>query len=145
MGGIVIYEILVDLKGPIAERLFGCNEVLVRAKLLLQVDGVCLAESDGDIGYFHIVLDAHQVLRSDVLATESLYLGDEAIKVLPQDAVTGLELIAQKTVSETARTMRADGAVRLLAKGKPAKQLVKQHLHAKCPIGAGQRAGQLAT
>lgn len=130
----------VLLKGPLAEEMFGCREVLVPAKLLIDVEGVSLDRSGADVGYYHIMFDVHQVLLSNGLATESLYLGDQAVDALSPEAVAELELIAQRPIAQISRDMRNDGAARLFAKGKRARNLVKQHLRANRPIGAGQSA-----
>ena len=133
----------VLLKGPLAEQMFGCREVLMPAKLLLDVEGVCLDTSGQDVRYFHIMFDEHQVLLSNGLATESLYLGDQAVDALSHEAVAELELIAQKPMAQISRDMRLDGAARQFAKGKQARTLVKMHLQASRPIGAGQRASAM--
>ncbi|MBU2982070.1 Hint domain-containing protein [Lentibacter algarum] len=130
----------VLVKGPVARRLFDCNEVLVPAKRLLEIEGVNLDPMGEDIGYHHIMLDRHQVLLSEGLATESLYLGDQAVKALSPEAVEELEAILQQPIQKICNKMRGEGAARPLAKGKLAKQLVAQHCADRRPIGAGRQA-----
>lgn len=64
-----------------AELLFGQQEVLVRAVDLLAHDGV-YRKSGGMVTYYHIMFDAHQLVRSDGLWSESLYPGDMTLQTV---------------------------------------------------------------
>ncbi|KGM88119.1 RTX toxin [Roseovarius mucosus DSM 17069] len=64
----------VLLKGPMLELLLGHTEVLVPAKYL--VDGeTILREPPGDVEYFHILFDCHELVLSEQCWTESFHPG----------------------------------------------------------------------
>ncbi|MDX8346716.1 Hint domain-containing protein [Cognatiyoonia sp. IB215446] len=57
-----------------AELLFGESEALVPAKFLVdQFDGILRATVNQDICYYHLLFDAHQILISNGLPTESFH------------------------------------------------------------------------
>ncbi len=58
-----------------AELLYGVPEVLVRAKDLVNHKTVLRDDRPGPWSYFHILLDSHQMLRSDGLFSESYQPG----------------------------------------------------------------------
>jgi len=58
-----------------AELLFGDNEVLVKAKDLINFDTITWADDLDEVTYFHILLDTHQMLISDGLVSESYQPG----------------------------------------------------------------------
>lgn len=58
-----------------AELLYGQEEVLVRAVDLLNMDGV-YRRTGGLVTYHHILLDAHHVVQSHGIWSETLYPGD---------------------------------------------------------------------
>lgn len=58
-----------------AELLYGQSEVLVRAVDLLNMDGV-YRRTGGLVTYHHILLDAHHVVQSGGIWSETLYPGD---------------------------------------------------------------------
>lgn len=68
-----------------AELLFAKSEVLVSAKSL--VNGRTIVRTDEDkVEYFHILFDQHEVIFSEGIPSESLYLGTQAIKALSDAA-----------------------------------------------------------
>lgn len=68
-----------------AELLFGQDEVLVRAVDLLNHDGV-YRKTGGVVTYYHILFDAHQLVRSEGLWSESLYPGDMTLQTVNEAA-----------------------------------------------------------
>lgn len=58
-----------------AELFFGSDEILVAAKALLNDISVRLDPGAGPVGYFHLLLDRHEVVTADGLLTESLHAG----------------------------------------------------------------------
>lgn len=73
------------LRNKIAQRVFGTHEVLTPAKNLLSLPGVDLVQPTTAISYYHILLDAHQILIVNALETESLYLGPMTRQILDED------------------------------------------------------------
>jgi hypothetical protein len=68
-----------------AELFFGQDEVLVRAVDLLGHDGV-YRKTGGVVTYFHILFDAHQLVRSEAIWSESLYPGDMTLQTVNEAA-----------------------------------------------------------
>ncbi|SLN16954.1 hypothetical protein PSA7680_00521 [Pseudoruegeria aquimaris] len=83
----------VLVAGPACALLFGEAEVLVAAKDLLGWPGVEVDESLAPVGYFHILLDSHEILLAEGAGAESLYLGEEALHRLSQGALAELAAI----------------------------------------------------
>ncbi|APE43897.1 hypothetical protein BOO69_11130 [Sulfitobacter alexandrii] len=68
-----------------ADFFFGQEEVLVRAKDLLGHDGV-YRRPGGRVRYYHVLFDAHHLIRSEGLWTESLYPGDMTLHAVNEAA-----------------------------------------------------------
>ncbi|WP_415920841.1 Hint domain-containing protein [Tateyamaria sp. SN6-1] len=75
-----------------AELLYGQNEVLVRAKDLLHMDGVYRKPAH-IITYCHILLDRHQVVKAHGLWSETLYPGAMAMDAVNPDAQAEIETL----------------------------------------------------
>lgn len=65
------------IQGYRSELWFGEPEILVPAKALLHSDHVSLCSSDNEIQYHHILLGGHEVVFSNGIPSESLFLGDQ--------------------------------------------------------------------
>ncbi|MBZ8118566.1 Hint domain-containing protein [Roseovarius sp. LXJ103] len=64
-----------------AELLFGCDEVLIAAKHLLDGRDV-VAHQRAAVTYIHMMLDQHEVIYADGAATESFHAGDVGISAI---------------------------------------------------------------
>lgn len=106
----------VLLNSKIALNMFGSAEVLIAARKLLSHVGVSLLETNPDgVDYFHILFDDHQIVFSNGMPTESLYVGSEAktalspaaqaeIKeIFPHIWDAGCNLLPARTVVSKAR------------------------------------------
>ncbi|WP_439142237.1 Hint domain-containing protein [Pseudooctadecabacter sp.] len=69
----------VLITGERAALFFGENEVLVAAKHLVSMDGVS-ADAAGDVVYFHILFDRHEVILSNGAWTESFQPADYTLR-----------------------------------------------------------------
>lgn len=65
----------VLLRGARAELLFGCDEVLVKAKDLVNERDVTLCQTQDTIVYFHILMSRHELLFSEGQWSESFLPG----------------------------------------------------------------------
>ena len=78
-------------QGPVAglvstvRRLIGCDQVLVAACKLTTLPGVAIAMDICAVHYLHLVLDAHEVVWSEGLQTESFYCAPMAPGALSPD------------------------------------------------------------
>jgi len=68
-----------------AEVLFGSGELLAAAKSLVNDKSIVRQEIDGDVEYFHILCDKHEIIFSDGAATESYHPGDMSTGTLAQE------------------------------------------------------------
>ena len=73
----------IVISGPTCELFFGEEEVLVAAKHLLGLPGVTEFVPDLDHAYHHLLFDQHEVLISDGLHMESLFLADVDVALTP--------------------------------------------------------------
>ncbi|MDT8325758.1 MAG: Hint domain-containing protein [Roseovarius sp.] len=64
-----------------AELLFGCDEVLVAARHLVDGRDV-VATEQAEVTYIHMMLDEHEVVYADGAATESFHAGDIGISAI---------------------------------------------------------------
>ncbi|WP_297768434.1 Hint domain-containing protein [uncultured Roseovarius sp.] len=68
-------------KGYKAELLFGCDEVLVSAKHL--IDGRDVSQApQAEVTYIHVMLDRHEVIYADGAATESFHADDVGLTAI---------------------------------------------------------------
>lgn len=70
----------------IARRLFGCDEALVAARHLLGLPGIGVERAETGVTYLHLGFDAHEIVKSDGLWTESFYPGAQALDALNSGA-----------------------------------------------------------
>lgn len=68
-----------------AELLFGCDEVLIAARHL--VDGLAVTQEDqATVTYIHVMFDRHEVIYAEGAATESFHAGDIGISAITDQA-----------------------------------------------------------
>ncbi len=124
------HRILVRSK--IAQKMFGCAEVLVAAKQLLQIDGIDVAHDLESVEYFHILFDRHEIVLSEGAETESLYTGTEALKSVGASAREEIFAIFPE-LRERAEDEQPAGA-RLLASGRTGRKLAVRHAQHHKPL-----------
>jgi hypothetical protein len=71
------------VSSPIVKRMFDKTNVLVASVRLISLPGIFVDGSIKNIKYFHLLFDRHEVIFANGAATESLFLGVEAMKSLP--------------------------------------------------------------
>ncbi|MGB7319023.1 MAG: Hint domain-containing protein [Planktotalea sp.] len=124
------HRILVD--GPIAKRMFGSREVLVPAKALLDLPGVRLHRPNRALSYHHVMLDAHDIVISEGIRSESLYFGPQALTSIPEPALN--EAMALLGLSKSQIEKHAVVPARQLTPMKQARHLIARHLRNSKPI-----------
>ena len=82
--------------------------------------------SDTDVTYYHIMFAHHQVVFAETLPTESLYLGKEAVKPIPTEALCEIETLLDLPLSKL-RAMGGPPPARPLIVGKRAVRLLDRH------------------
>jgi len=68
-----------------AELLFGDNEVLIPAKMLVNGHSITQVEGD-DIEYFHILFDRHEIVYAEAIPSESFHPGHQGFGALADEA-----------------------------------------------------------
>ena len=110
----------VRLGGALVELNFGCSSVLAPAQALVNGHNV-FREEGGEIEYFHILLDRHEIVQSDGAWTESFLPTARTLSV--QDAATRNEILdlfpeldnGDAPHGDTARTCLKSWEARILA------------------------------
>jgi len=74
------------VNSPISKRMFGNREVLISAKKMTALPGIYVDDSVEDITYYHLVLDAHEVIYVEYTPTESFFFGPMALAALSKAA-----------------------------------------------------------
>lgn len=118
---VVSQEHRIHLKSAMAELLFGSDECLVAAKHLCTLPGVALREG-GEIEYFHLMFDRHEIIRGNGVLSESFFLSEHSISAVEQSQRAELlslfpNLAAglQAQGSTATLTLKAHEAVLLMA------------------------------
>lgn len=114
--------------GPIARRMFGSDEVLVPAMALLPLVGVTRDVPRGDVTYFHVMLDRHEIVFANGLAAESLYLGAQALRSIPAQALGEICTLLDVPLAGLGQSGGPVTPVRTIAQGKKALRLVQRHM-----------------
>ncbi|WP_299358166.1 Hint domain-containing protein [uncultured Paracoccus sp.] len=87
-GGLPVADLVVSpqhrvlVQSDLTERICGTGQVLVAAKHLTDIPGVEVLGKASGVTYWHMLFDAHELVRSNGVWTESLYTGPQAIKSL---------------------------------------------------------------
>jgi len=125
------HRMLVNSK--IVHRIFGVDEVLVPANKLVGLEGIQVAETSGDVRYFHIMLDEHQVIFANGALSESLFFGPEALKSMSDESLAELSAIFPKLLSSDCGAMPA---CHIPERGKEVKSLIARHAKNGKPLVA---------
>jgi hypothetical protein len=127
--GLPLRDMLVSrqhrmlVRSRIAERMFGCTEVLVAAIKLTGIPGIYVDDTVEGIEYFHLLFDRHEVIIAEGTPTESLFTGPEALASLGADAREELF----EMFPELAQAGRAPDPARFIPAPGQQKQLIVRH------------------
>ncbi|MEP5730148.1 MAG: Hint domain-containing protein [Sulfitobacter sp.] len=122
------HRMLVSSK--IAKRMFGREHVLIAAFRLLEQPGVSVETPSGDIEYLHLLFDRHEVVLADGIPSESLHLGQEAMRTLPTDACREIFEI----FPTLANIKRETNSNYLVPEPKRQRKFVERHIANQKPI-----------
>lgn len=112
------------IKSAVAQRMFGVDEVLIPAKLLLACPGVFVDESVNSVTYWHFLFDCHHIVFANGLPAESLFTGPEAMKSVSPAARREILTIFPQLAEMTATSLPR--AARDLVKGPRARKLMER-------------------
>lgn len=113
----------VLLSGWKAEMLFGEAEVLASARSLVNGRNITVVEG-GEVEYFHMMFDRHEIVLSDKAWTESFHPGDVALD--------GMAEAARDEIFTLFPELKSDKS----AYGSTARQVVKPHVVAALVDGS---------
>ncbi|MEM9438185.1 MAG: Hint domain-containing protein [Pseudomonadota bacterium] len=127
------HRIFVD--SPIAERMFGHRQVLVPAAKMVGYNGIHRALPAEGIEYIHFLCSTHQIVFAEGCATESLFLGPQALKSMGDE----IEELFPHLCDRQAATMASPVPARPFAakKAKVARMLCR-HASNRKPLVPGQ-------
>lgn len=111
------------VQSPIVKRMFGRANVLVPAIRLIDLPGIFIDESVENLEYFHLLFDTHEVIYAEGAPTESLYLGQEALRALPAAALEEITALFPQIASGAA----AMDIATMIPKLKQQKQMIARH------------------
>ncbi|MFV0410232.1 MAG: Hint domain-containing protein [Paracoccus sp. (in: a-proteobacteria)] len=119
------------IRSKIADRIGGSAEMLVAAKHLCALPGIEALSPANGVGYYHILFDRHEAVRSNGCWTESLYTGPQALKSISPAARREIRALFPELFVEGAAP--APGARPFLS-GRAAKELTRRHLKNDRPL-----------
>lgn len=77
------HKVLVS--GAMAELMFGEQDVLVKAKDLVNGDTI-YQRFGGEVTYHHILLESHEIIFSEGVPTETLLLGVDSMNMMDSES-----------------------------------------------------------
>jgi len=72
--------------GPICQRMFGTDEVLIPAHRLTALPGCRIEPPEKPLTYHHLVFDRHEVVFAEGAPSESFFPGPQALRTIPSAA-----------------------------------------------------------
>lgn len=114
------HRILVVSK--ISGRMFGAAEVLCHARHMIAMQGITVRNPPAGVSYLHLLLDRHELIRSNGVWTETLYTGREAMKSLPAKS--------REEIHALFPALRLEGpppGARLFLTGRETRSLMSRH------------------
>lgn len=120
----------VLVASPICERMFDSREVLVPAIRLTDLPGVFVDDSLDEVTFFHLVLDAHEVIFAEGVAAESLFLGEAALDGLTAEGREELLALFPDALEQAAFVV----PVRPVPPGARLRRLMARHAQAEMPL-----------
>lgn len=121
---------LVLVASKIALRMFGQEQIFVPAKMLTEVDQIAQCRGTGDVVYWHLLLESHEVLFAEGARVESFRPGPIAMSGL--SGSNRLNLLKQKPLLHFPAFVPS--LARLRISGNRAKSLMRRHTQNKKPL-----------
>ncbi|WP_022704177.1 Hint domain-containing protein [Pseudorhodobacter ferrugineus] len=112
------------VSSDLAQQVCGAGEVLLPAIRLVGLPGIVIDTDVGAVDYIHLLFDSHQIVFAEGAPSESLLLGAEALRMLPQAAREEIETLFPKAAQREALAVPA----RMIPERRWQKALVAQSL-----------------
>jgi len=121
------------MSSKIAERMFGCPNVLIPAIKLTALPGIDVENPSAQVRYFHMLFDQHEVILAEGAPTESLFIGPEALQAISPEARA--EILA--LFPQVAEPGFAPEPAMPIPTGRLQKKAVARHLQNGQPVLMG--------
>lgn len=121
------------INGPICQRMFETQSVLVPAHRLAGLPGCWIEAPDQPLSYHHLVFDQHEIVFAEGAASESFFPGPEAMKSVGPAARAELCAIYPELDNDA---FRRETAHRVPSAAQQRKLLARHHKNEKplyCP------------
>jgi len=118
------------VSSKVCERMLGQPSALVSAVKLTQLPGVFVEPDQGDVQYYHLLFDRHEVIFAEGAATESFFCGPEAMKSMSPAALREINAI----LPDIHKMSFSPEPASLIPSGKLQKKLIARHLKNNQPI-----------
>jgi hypothetical protein len=134
--GLPVVDLLVSrqhrmlVTSKIALRMFGSESVLVSAIKLTELPGIFVDVDVKEVTYLHILFDNHEVVFAEGAPSESLYVGQEALKSLTSEGREEIYAIFPELYNMTVLPKPA----RCIPTGRLQKQLITRHSKNEKPV-----------
>jgi hypothetical protein len=115
------HRVLISSK--IALEMFGVSDVLIPAIKLIGLPGIEVDDTVDEVDYFHVLLDAHEVIFAQGAPAESLYTGPEGLRSMSQEAREEIFTIFPELRLEAL----VQPCIRLVPEPAKQKRLIKRH------------------
>lgn len=114
----------------VCQRMFGQREALIAAIRLTELPGVFIETGQGDVEFFHLLFDYHEVIFAEGAPTESFFAGPEALEsLLPEAREEILKILPQ-----IGQVDYSPEPAFQIPSGKLQKQLVARHIKNNRPF-----------
>jgi hypothetical protein len=119
------------VRSKIADRMFQSREVLIPAKKMVSVKGISVVEACAPVTYFHLLFDRHEIVFGNGLPAESLFLGPETLRTLPEAA---LREIRDQFPERVSGAPALPAARRIVSRRRQVDQLLTRHRKHSRPL-----------
>jgi hypothetical protein len=118
------------VRSAIVKRMFGVPEVLIPAVKLTRLPGIYVETTLGEVEYFHLLFDQHEIIFAEGTPSESLFTGPEALKALGHEARVEICTLFPEILDLD----YAPQPARHIPPGQRQKQLVARHIRNNKPL-----------
>lgn len=116
------HRVMVNLP-PKADAESG-EEVFVPAKHLCSLEGIENVTNLGDVEYWHVLLDTHDIVLANNLETETLFLGPQTLSSFDGESYAEVNALFPEFSLETVPVMKV--TARRVVKGNERRQFLRQ-------------------
>ena len=118
------------VRSPIAQRMFDADEVLVAAKNLTCIPGIAIEEAEGNVEYWHFLLDRHEIVFAEGAPSESLLPGPFALDAMGPEARSEVLALFPELATRDARERTA----RPIPQPERQERLARRHVKNAKPL-----------